>query len=105
MFEAFDLALEKIDFFGTHARVYLLQRQQTLEGVIGWSYDLLPEEEQQMLRRLGVDGIYLPLETSRPEAVLAMLPQARVRGLSVTAPHKVTMAGQCHRLSAEASAT
>ena len=30
------------------------QRQQTLDAVIGWSYDLLDENEQLMLRRLSV---------------------------------------------------
>ena len=64
-----------------------------------------PWLHNRALRRLGIDGVYLPFETSRPAAVLAMLPRARCGGLSVTAPHKGTMAAQCHRLSAEATAT
>lgn len=64
-----------------------------------------PWLHNRAFRRLGLDAVYLPLETSRPEAVVAMLPRARLRGLSVTSPHKPAMAAQCHRLSAEASAT
>jgi 3-dehydroquinate dehydratase/shikimate dehydrogenase len=56
-------------------------------------------------RRLGVDAVYLPFETSRPEAVLAMLPRRQLRGLSVTAPWKATMAASCQRLDADAAAT
>ncbi|MBX3464109.1 MAG: type I 3-dehydroquinate dehydratase [Planctomycetes bacterium] len=55
-------------------------------------------------RRLGVDAVYLPFETSRPEAVLAMLPRQRLRGLSVTAPWKATMAAACQRLDEAAQA-
>ena len=64
-----------------------------------------PWLHNRAFRRLELDGVYLPFETSRPEAVLAMLSPNRCGGMSVTAPHKATMAAQCHRLSAEATAT
>src|SRR5262249_10240429 len=32
----------------------LPERQQSLEAAVGWSYDLLSEEEQQLFRSLGV---------------------------------------------------
>ncbi len=61
-----------------------------------------PWLHNRAFRRLGVDSLYLPFETSRPDAVLAMLPKRLLRGLSVTAPHKGAMAAACHRSSAEA---
>lgn len=64
-----------------------------------------PYLHNRAFRRLGIDAIYLPFETSRPEAVLAMLPRRQLRGLSVTAPFKQAMASQCHRLSNDAAAT
>ncbi len=59
----------------------------------------------RVFRRLARDAVYLPFETSRPEAVLAMLAAHRLRGLSVTAPWKQTMVQSCHRLAAGAEAT
>src|SRR5205807_6528522 len=38
----------------TAGAVDLPQRQQTLRNTIDWSYDLLNEAEQKLLRRLGV---------------------------------------------------
>lgn len=63
-----------------------------------------PWLHNRAFRRCGVDAVYLPFETSKPEAVLAML-QPALRGLSVTAPHKVAVAGLCDRLADEAQAT
>lgn len=68
-------------------------------------HSLGPWLHNRAFRRLHADAVYVPLETSRPEAVLAMLPRRQLRGLSVTAPHKVALAAQCHRLTAEAAAT
>lgn len=78
-----------------------------VHGVLGNPalQSLGPWLHNRAFRRLGLDAIYLPFETSRPEAVQAMLPRARLRGLSITAPHKQAMSAQCHRLSEEASAT
>ncbi|MBL8729768.1 MAG: type I 3-dehydroquinate dehydratase [Planctomycetes bacterium] len=64
-----------------------------------------PWLHNRAFRRLGVDAVYLPFETSRPEAVLAMLPRHQLRGLSVTAPWKATMAAACQRLDRDAQAT
>jgi shikimate dehydrogenase/3-dehydroquinate dehydratase type I len=63
-----------------------------------------PWLHNRVFRRLQVDAVYLPFETSRPEAVLAMLPKRALRGVSVTAPHKAAAAATCHRLTDEASA-
>lgn len=88
-------------------RVHSLSGGTGIFGLLGNPalQSLGPWLHNRALRRLGVDGVYLPLETSRPEAVVAMLPRGRRRGLSVTAPHKQVMAGQCHRLLPEAAAT
>jgi 3-dehydroquinate dehydratase/shikimate dehydrogenase len=64
-----------------------------------------PWLHNRAFRRLGVDAVYLPFETSRPEAVLSMLPRRQLRGLSVTAPWKATMAAVCKRLDRDAEAT
>lgn len=87
-------------------RVHALSGATTLFGLLGKPalHSLGPVLHNRAFRRLGLDAIYLPFETARPEAVLAMLPRGRRRGLSVTAPWKEAMAGQCHRLSAEAAA-
>jgi 3-dehydroquinate dehydratase/shikimate dehydrogenase len=88
-------------------RAHQLTGSTALYGLIGKPVlqSLGPWLHNRAMRRLDVDGLYLPFETSRPEAVLGMLPRTRLRGLSVTAPHKQTMAQQCHKLSPEASAT
>ena len=88
-------------------RAHSLSGATIVHGLLGNPalQSLGPWLHNRAFRRLGLDAVYLPLETSRPEAVVAMLPRARLRGLSVTAPHKLAMAGQCHRLSPEASAT
>jgi 3-dehydroquinate dehydratase/shikimate dehydrogenase len=64
-----------------------------------------PWLHNRMFRRLGIDAVYLPFETSRPEAVVAMLPRRQLRGLSVTAPWKRNAVALCHRLTEEAAAT
>ena len=63
-----------------------------------------PWIHNRALRAAGVDGVYLPLETKRPLEVLDMLPRRRVRGVSVTAPHKVQLYGACQRVTPEADA-
>jgi 3-dehydroquinate dehydratase / shikimate dehydrogenase len=67
-------------------------------------HSLGPWLHNRAFRRLGLDAVYLPFETSRPEAVMAMLPRRQLRGLSVTAPFKTAMVSQCHRLAPEAAA-
>lgn len=68
-------------------------------------HSLGPWLHNRAFRRVGLDAIYLPFETSRPETVLQMLPRERLRGLSVTAPFKAAMAAHCGRLGEAAAAT
>ena len=67
-------------------------------------HSLGPWLHNRAFRRLGIDGVYLPLETSRPDAVLAMLPRERLGGVSVTAPHKQRLLDACDVASEEAVA-
>ena len=87
-------------------RVRELSAATLLYGLLGNPalHSLGPVLHNRVFRRFGLDALYLPFETARPEAVLAMLPRGRLRGMSVTAPFKETLAGQCHRLGAEAAA-
>lgn len=88
-------------------RVHELGAGTALFGLLGNPalHSLGPFLHNRVFRRLAFDGVYLPFETARPEAVLAMLPRRHLRGLSVTAPHKAAMAAVCHRLGEEAAAT
>ncbi len=88
-------------------RVQSLGPQTALFGLLGNPalQSLGPWLHNRAFRRLAIDAVYLPFETSRPEAVLAMLPKRLLRGLSVTAPWKGTMASVCHRLGDDAVAT
>tara|TARA_R110002072_G_scaffold228234_12_gene385418 strand:+ start:65809 stop:67314 length:1506 start_codon:yes stop_codon:yes gene_type:complete len=67
-------------------------------------HSLGPWLHNRAFRRLDHDAVYLPLETSRPEAVLAMMPQDRLAGVSVTSPHKERMLDVCLHTSDEAAA-
>jgi 3-dehydroquinate dehydratase / shikimate dehydrogenase len=96
----------------TIAMLAQLYRVATLSAATKW-YGLLgnpalhslgPWLHNRAFRRLGVDAIYLPLETSRPEAVLSMLPEERLAGLSVTSPHKERLLDACLHTSDEAAA-
>ena len=89
--------LYRVHELGPTTSIYGLLGNPALQSVGPWLHN-------RAFRRLGVDGIYLPFETSRPEAVLAMLPKRLLRGLSVTSPHKGTMVDVCHRLGDEAAA-
>lgn len=58
----------------------LPQRQQSLQGAIGWSYDLLPTEEQRLFRHLGVfvvrvsaAGMAAVLGADEEEALLGLI--------------------------------
>ena len=50
-------------------------------------------------RSLDHDGVYLPFTTSHPVATVNILPRRRLRGLSVTAPHKSTLQRLCHEVA------
>lgn len=82
---------------GPMSAIYGLLGEPALKSLGPWVHN-------RALRAEGVDGVYLPFETKRPREVLQMLPHRRLRGLSVTSPHKKTMAAVCHRLTPEAEA-
>jgi 3-dehydroquinate dehydratase/shikimate dehydrogenase len=88
-------------------RAHELTGSTSVFGLLGNPalHSLGPWLHNRVFRRTGTDAVYLPLETSRPDAVVAMLPRASLRGLSVTAPWKGTMLRACHRLADDASAT
>lgn len=88
-------------------RVHTLGRGTALFGLLGNPalHSFGPWLHNRAFRRLGVDGVYLPFETSRPEAVFDMLRQANLQGLSVTAPFKAAMIARCTRLGDDAAAT
>lgn len=92
------VGLYRIRDLGGSTRLFGLLGNPALQSLGPWLHN-------RAFRRLGLDAAYLPLETSRPEAVLAMLPRRQLRGLSVTAPHKPALAALCHRLSDDARAT
>ncbi|MBK8974408.1 MAG: type I 3-dehydroquinate dehydratase [Planctomycetes bacterium] len=78
-----------------------LARTTTLFGLLGNPalHSLGPWIHNRALRAADRDAVYLPFETSRPRETLAMLPARRLRGVSVTAPHKESMVKLCHRLT------
>lgn len=88
-------------------RVHELTPATAWFGVLGNPalQSLGPWLHNRAFRRLGFDGVYLPFETSRPEAVVAMLQRCGLRGLSVTAPYKASAAAMCHRLADDAATT
>src|SRR5690606_22638842 len=76
-------------------------------GVLGnpARHSLGPLLFNRAFRRLGHDAVYLPFTTSRPDAVLALLPSRRLRGMSITTPHKEALVRHCHELDAAAQQT
>ena len=85
-------------------RVHGLSRQTQVFGLLGNPalQSLGPWLHNRVFRRVGVDAVYLPFETSHPEAVVAMLLGCGLRGLSVTSPHKATVAALCRTLDEDA---
>ena len=90
--------LYRVHELGPDTRLFGLLGNPALASLGPWLHN-------RVFHRLGFDGVYLPFETSRPEAVVAMLQPCGLRGLSVTAPYKATMAAACHRLADDAAAT
>ncbi|MEZ6037763.1 MAG: type I 3-dehydroquinate dehydratase [Planctomycetota bacterium] len=86
-------------------RVHELSRATKLFGVLGNPalHSLGPWLHNRAFRHARVDGLYLPLETARPEAVLSMLPRQRLGGVSVTAPHKQRLLEVCAALDQSAA--
>lgn len=89
--------LYRAQTIGAGTRIFGLLGNPALQSLGPWVHN-------RAFRQLGLDSIYLPFETSRPDAVLDMLPPGRVGGVSVTAPHKAAMAERCSRWSEEAAA-
>ena len=87
--------------------VHNLSSQSLLFGLLGQpvNHSLGPWLHNRVFRHLGIDAVYLPLETARPDALVASLPRRRLRGLSVTAPFKESIARGCHLLDDAAQAT
>jgi 3-dehydroquinate dehydratase/shikimate dehydrogenase len=81
---------------GEGTRVFGLLGNPALHSLGPWLHN-------RVFRRLGMDAVYLPFETSRPEAVLGMLSGARFGALSVTAPFKERMFDACVRTSEAAA--
>lgn len=82
---------------GPDTKVFGVLGNPALQSLGPWLHN-------RICRRLGVDAIYLPFETSRPEAVVEMLQRANLRGVSVTAPHKGAMAARCREIDDDAKA-
>ena len=78
-------------------RVQRLSASTRIYGLLGNPalHSLGPWLHNRAFRRLGLDAVYLPLESSKPESVVAMLPRERLGGLSVTAPFKERMLDAC----------
>ena len=89
--------LYRVRDLGEHTRWFGLLGNPALHSLGPWLHN-------RAFRQLGLDALYLPFETSRPESVLAMLCRGRLGGLSVTAPFKDRMLDACVRVSKEAAA-
>jgi 3-dehydroquinate dehydratase/shikimate dehydrogenase len=89
--------LYRVHGLGAATSIYGLLGNPALQSLGPWLHN-------RVFRRLGLDAVYLPFETSRPESVVAMLGRRGLRGLSVTAPHKPAAAALCHHLDDEAKA-
>lgn len=78
-----------------------------LYGLLGnpVGHSLGPWLHNRVFRHLRIDAVYVPLESARPDALVASLPRRRLRGLSVTAPFKEEAARACHSLDDAARAT
>ncbi len=87
--------------------VRTLSSSTLLFGLLGnpANHSLGPWLHNRAFRHLEIDAVYVPLETARPEALVASLPRRRLRGLSVTAPFKESIARGCHHLDLAAQAT
>lgn len=93
---------ELVDLYRVHA----LSERTSLFGLLGDPalHSLGPCLHNRAFARLGIDAVYLALETARPEQVVDLLALARLRGLSVTSPHKQRAAAICHALHPPADA-
>ncbi|MGH9519745.1 MAG: type I 3-dehydroquinate dehydratase, partial [Terriglobales bacterium] len=81
-------------------RVDTLNRATQVYGVLGFplAHSLSPRMQNAAFRRAGVNAIYLPLATRRPEEVLQAAHAIPLNGLSVTHPHKSAFLKKLERL-------
>ena len=75
-------------------------------GVVGSqaSSSLSPVLHNRALRSLGVNGVYVPIQTAHPDAVWRDLARGRFQGLSVTAPFKSAALAQAQHATQRAEA-
>lgn len=87
-------------------RVDTLNRATQVYGVLGFplEHSLSPRMQNAAFRRAGVNAIYLPLATRRPEEVLHAADAIPLHGLSVTHPHKAALLKKLERLDPLAEA-
>jgi 3-dehydroquinate dehydratase/shikimate dehydrogenase len=91
------IALE--DLFETH-HFDRISPSTRLLGVLGSpvGHSLSPSVHNAALRALDLDYCYLPFEATTVAEFLPVLSEMRLKGLSVTLPHKVTMLPHLDRL-------
>jgi predicted ATPase/DNA-binding winged helix-turn-helix (wHTH) protein len=116
---AIELAASRVDAFGvrelaarldnrfrlfTRGRREALQRHQTLRATLDWSYDLLPEAERAILRRLAVfAGVFTPDSASVVAASLEVTASDVIEGIANLVAKSLVTAeiddvGVCYRL-------
>ena len=81
-------------------RVDDLGRATRLYGVLGYplGHSLSPLMQKAALRRAGVNGLYLPLSSQRPEPVVEAAESLPLHGFSVTIPHKSAILPLLHNI-------
>jgi 3-dehydroquinate dehydratase / shikimate dehydrogenase len=64
-----------------------------LLGILGYplEHSLSPRMHNRVIRTLGERYVYVPFESPEPGPVIEFVRRNRVRGLSVTAPHKISV--------------
>jgi shikimate dehydrogenase len=77
-----------------------------LAGIVGWpvAHSLSPVLHSYWLRKLGIDGLYVPLAARREDfgTLIEAIRKAGFSGVNVTGPHKVAAFALAHRCDAAA---
>lgn len=86
-------------------RFRAISSRTSVFGLAGSPLDhsLSPAMHNAAFAALGLDAAYVPLHSDSPDDVLAFAEALDVRGMSVTAPLKVALAGKMHRLDSVAA--
>lgn len=81
-------------------RVDTLSRATQVYGVLGFplAHSLSPRMQNAAFRRTGVNALYLPLETRRPEEALKAADAIPLHGFSITHPYKSDLLERLERL-------